>query len=88
MGRGREERLKRKSGSEHNWTLLCFLPLFGLEGGVRQDLGHMVIIPSEIPSVTPPHPNPAGACQVSKALIALLSLNKIVLLYRRVSKVT
>ena len=53
----REERFKRKESSEHNWTFLCFLFLSGLEGGERQDLGHMVIIPSEIPSVTPtPHP--------------------------------
>lgn len=53
-----KERLKRKGSSEHNWTFLCvFSFLSGLEEGVRQDLGHMVIIPSEIPSATPTVPS-------------------------------
>lgn len=50
------------------FSVFCFLS--GLEGGERQDLGHMVIIPSEIPSVTPTPPIPIPSL-LSKPSLAL-----------------
>lgn len=71
---------KRKASSKHNWTFLCFLFLCGLEGRVRQDLGHMVIIPSEIPLLSPAY--------FFLNLSRPLSLSGIVFLCFSVSEVT